>query len=276
MLKMTKTASIITLSLTLLIINTGCETSPGDDSILPFTTRKPIDAAGDLFNVYDPDIRRRAINDLSGAPFGGEDTYVKSYRLLSEDPDPTVRAAAIRALGNHGSIEDVKTVFIPNLEYNDRIVRWEAARALQRYHHPDAIEPLLRQVRDDDDTDVRVAGIFALGQYPDSSVVQTLIGLLNADDYAVVSQSVKTLRLLTGQQFGDDARVWLAWSKNKTNLFEARRDYFYKDYSRPRTFTEKLAFWEKEKTIEPQKPLRDGETRSEPETNESPKSSGND
>lgn len=274
---MKQNASIVTFILALLIINTGCETSPGaDDSILPFTTRKPIDAAGDLFNVYDPDIRRRAINELSGAPFGGEDSYVKSYRLLSEDPDPTVRASAIRALSNHGSIEDVKTVFIPNLQYPDRIVRWEAARALQRFHHPDVIEPLVRLVRDGEDTDVRVAGIFALGQYPDPNVFQALVGLLNSDDYAVVSQSVKTLRLLTGQQFGDDAREWLAWSANKQDYFKARGDYYYKDYSRPRTFTEKLAFWQKEKTVEPQKPLREGETRPEPESDESTKSSGND
>jgi len=67
----------------------------------------PSDVARDAFDVYDADKRRRAINQLSTADWGGEPPYLKTYRLLLDDPDATVRAAAVSALGRHGTVNDV-------------------------------------------------------------------------------------------------------------------------------------------------------------------------
>ncbi|MDH3585082.1 MAG: hypothetical protein OER86_12790, partial [Phycisphaerae bacterium] len=73
---------------------------PGiDDLLAGLMPETPAQVARDLFNMHDADRRRRAINLLSTAPFGGEPPYVKAYRELVTDPDRTVRAACLRALG---------------------------------------------------------------------------------------------------------------------------------------------------------------------------------
>src|SRR5690606_5374227 len=56
----------------------------------------PGQAARDAFNVYDADRRRNAIGLLAAAPFGGEAPYTRTYRLLVDDPDATVRGAAVK------------------------------------------------------------------------------------------------------------------------------------------------------------------------------------
>ncbi len=116
----------------------------------------PSEAARDAFNTYDPDKRRHAVALLSASPFGDEDPYLRTYRLLIDDKDATVRAAAAQALGMHGTVEDAKRL-VPLLRDDMAFVRWEAAKALQRIHNPIAVEPLMATVSSDEDADARMA-----------------------------------------------------------------------------------------------------------------------
>ncbi len=98
---------LITLALS------GCS---GKDlkTLLPdgLTAPTPGEMARQMFNLYDPDKRREAVNRLSAAPYGGKDPYLKGYRLLIDDPDPTVRAACATALGLHGDVEDADRLIL--------------------------------------------------------------------------------------------------------------------------------------------------------------------
>ena len=218
----------------------------------------PSEAARDAFNPYDADQRRKAINLLSNAPFGGEEPYLKAYRLMltpgMADEDPTVRAAALRALGRHGLPEDVKLI-IPYLSpQQPKFVRLEAATALQRLHAGQAIDPLIASLRDDEAAEVRIAAADALAQYPDPRVFQALVGALHDTDYAVVTQAVHSLELLTGRKFGEDGAQWLAWADQTDQLFAESGEYYYPQYIKPPSLLDRMQFWKKPKKVEPRQP----------------------
>lgn len=213
----------------------------------------PGEVARDAFNIYDPDRRRRAVNLLATAPWGGESTYVQTYRLLIDDPDPTVRAACLRALGRHGEPDDVQ-VITPYLRDPASFVRWEAANALERLHHPYAIDRLLPAVRDDEDPDVRTAAARALGQYAERRVFEALVGALNDREYAVVRQAQRSLRMLTGQDLGDRASAWLDWYDAQEDVFAEQRPYHYRPFIRPAGVLDYLQVWRTHPSAEPRQP----------------------
>lgn len=234
----------------------GCTPGSGGDSdnfLAGLLPPSPGETAREAFNVYDADRRRNAVNLLSGATWGGEAPYLRTYRLLINDPDPTVRAAALRALGRHGGIEDLPAI-LPYLSDRTAFVRWEAAMATQRLHDESAIDPLIKVLGEDEDADVRQAVANALAQYPQPKVFQALVGALNDDDYGVVEEAEHSLNLLTGQDLGQDGAAWLAWSQDRQDLFAQQQTYFYPQFEKPITFGERVQFWKQRKQIVPRQP----------------------
>ncbi len=215
----------------------------------------PSETARQAFNVYDADLRRRSINLLSNATWGGEAPYVKTYQHFASltDEDPTVRAAALRALGRHGSASDIPAG-LKALKDKNNFVRWEAAMMLQRLHGDEAVDPLIAAMRDDEDPDVRAAAARGLGQYPQPRVLPALIGALNDEDYAVVQQAMESLGLLTGHDLGDGGGRWLTWMEGVDKPFAAQKPYTYMEYIRPPTTLEKMKFWTTPKVAVPQEP----------------------
>ncbi|MEX2671548.1 MAG: HEAT repeat domain-containing protein [Phycisphaeraceae bacterium] len=233
-------------------MNVGCESNNGFvNSMFP---PAPGEVAREAFNVYDPDRRRRAVNTLASAPWGGEATYLRTYRLLVDDPDPTVRAACLRALARHGYPSDVSAI-TPYLRDRTSFVRWEAAMALERLHHPDAVDPLVATLREDEDADVRLAAARALGQYPQDRVFETLVGALNDRQYSVVRQAARSLRLLTGADIGDSNSAWLAWADEQGgNLFAKQEPFHYQEFIRPPGVLDHMQFWREYPVAEPRQP----------------------
>ena len=200
------------------------------------------EASRDAFNVYDADVRRESICFLSAAPEGGQSPYVRMYRILAEDPDSSVRAAAIHALGLHGTAEDVPLI----LQYTQDpapYVRGEAAQALQKLHHEKAPASLVKIVREDEDIDARIAASSALGQYPQPHVFDTLVGALDDQDFGVVESSRRSLVTLTGQPFSFDATAWLEWSKqHPDHLFDNHKPYTWQPWPTPRSWWQRVFF----------------------------------
>lgn len=234
----------------------GCASITGSsnplfESLMPAA---PGEVARDAFNVYDADTRRESVHMLSSAHFGGEAPYVRLYRLLIDDPDPTVRAACVKALGMHGSVEDA--VLLANLLEDDAaLVRWESAKALQRVHNPAAVAPLMNLVSSDEDADVRMAAAYALGQYNQAKVFHCLVGALDDHSYGVTQASRWSLGMLTGYDFGDDGSLWLIWAKkNAGGLFEHGREYVWQPYDKPRGWWDKAKFWKKSEPVQPRPP----------------------
>lgn len=216
-----------------------------------FAEPTPADAATWAIDKYDADKRYRGTLLLANEPFGGQPIYMELYLDNIKDPDPSVRAAATRAIGNHGSPDQVP-ILIERLHDSDRLVRAEAARGLQRLHNPVAIKPLLgalREFRDatgefppEPDPDVRAEAADALGQYADNTVVQGLIQALSDSNLSVNRNTLRSLRTLTGQDFGYDRRAWLEWYKSTKDTFAARGVYTYPVFHREKNFSEYIPF----------------------------------
>ncbi len=223
----------------------------------------PAEAAAWAGDPYDPDKRFRGTVLLSNAPWGGESVYLDLYRArlgampnTEPDADPSVRAAAAFALGLHGSPDDAPTV-AKLLSDNDRLVRITAVRALQRIHNPAVIPALIdrtwpgpvdgRQEQGDTrrpelDPDIRAEAADALGQYADDRVFQALVAALGDDRFAVEAAANRSLRTLTGQNFGSDRRKWLEWGE-RDDRFAGRTAYIYPTFSRDRGWLEFLPFF---------------------------------
>ncbi|MBL0921952.1 MAG: HEAT repeat domain-containing protein [Phycisphaerales bacterium] len=217
---------------------------PGESIFEFWAPPTPAEAVAWAVDPYDADKRFRGLLLLANAPWGGEPPYVQMYEMAANDGDPGVQAMAIRALAMHGSPEHA-ALAIERLESSNRLVRWESARALQRFYSPAAVAPLLARLdpAKEEDAQVRAAVARALGQYAEPRVVQGLIRALNDRHLVVNEQARVSLRTLTGEDFVFDARAWLGWTRNRDNLFAGRTEYEYPVFHRDQTFFETLMFW---------------------------------
>jgi len=233
----------------------GCESgNPLDALADTFTPESPSEKARDFFNIYDADKRRDAVASFSGAPYGGEAPYLRAYRLLVDDPDATVRAAAIRALGIHGAPEDVQAI-VRRSRDRQHFVRWEVAKALQKLHNPIAIAPLIDMMNDDESTDVRMAAARGLGQYPRREVFDALVGALDDPDYGVIKAAHHSLVLVTGYDFGDDPSMWLIYARRNPNEVTAHhKEYKWQPFDKGESWLDQAQFWKDKQTPAPRRP----------------------
>ena len=163
-------------------------------------------------NDRSADARRRGINALLRWDFAQGGPYVRRYRQIArDDPDPIVRATAIRAL-NRSRDPDARPIFVAALGDASERVRLEAAKALVNLPDPAAADPLIRLVGNaDEDRDVRIAAAEALNQYRTIEVARALTSRLNERDFSVAWQARRSLRRLTGRDFRFDEAAWLEY-----------------------------------------------------------------
>ena len=257
-LRNTQSGAISALGLTgaglLALFTTGCADDSGlaggdfdksQGSILSvFAGPTPVEAVQWATDPYDAGKRQYGILLLAGAPWGGESPYVRMYALAARDEDSAVRTAAIRALSLHGSVDHVP-LLIEALTTGDPLTRREAARALQRIHSEDAIEPLLAAINParEDEYEVRREAAVALGQYPTRRVALSLISALSDRRLGVNEAARRSLTTLTGQDFAYEIDDWVAWTDETSDLFAGGTPYEYPVFSRDKTWYEAMMFW---------------------------------
>ncbi len=171
------------------------------------------------FDHADPDRRREGIISLSGREWGRGPEYAKAYALLTRDPDPSVRAAAVTALGLVGDEQYVPQV-VNRLKDSSGLVRLDAVGALGKLHGDQAIEPLRSRAIDDTDADVRVRSATVLRQYKQPEVLQTLMSCLGDVDFGVRLAACQSLEAMTGEECGYDDRAWGRCLAQKDDPFQ--------------------------------------------------------
>lgn len=231
----------------------GLKKAAQSDSLLAiFTTSSPLEAARAMVDPYDPDKRLRGTAMIAAAPFGGEDVYVKIYvDHIQNDSDMGVRAVSARALGLHGKPEHALLI-APLLKSDDRNVRLEAVRALQRLHNPAVVEAIIEasQVqrsaanakRGEIDMLVRSEACTALGQYAEVRVLNALVDAVDDDSLVVNKAARASLKTLTGQDFGDERKPWVNWLTNNQTPFAGGTPYVYPAFNRDRFWYEYVPF----------------------------------
>jgi hypothetical protein len=238
------------LAILCLVVLPGCVFDDFKDVGGMFVSKSPTEAAIDALDPYSPDVRREGVVLLSNAIFGGAEVYLEMYRTyVADETDPLVRAAAIAALGRHGTPEDAMRI-VPWLDpevAQTENVRWAAAMALQRLHNPEAVEPLIDAMTNPiEDGQVKAAAAIALGQYHEDRVFQALLQALDDRRLAVNLDAAQSLAMLTGESFGLDRVAWQRWYQrlqDKSTLFAGHLDYYYPTYSRNKLWFEYITFW---------------------------------
>lgn len=201
----------------------------------------PAQAAEMATDPYSAENRYKGVTLLSSADFGGQPVYIELYITGLADEDASVRGASVRALGHHGDPEHAP-LLIEAMGDSDDFVRLEAARAMQRVHSNQAIDPLLVLVdeQQEKNMDVRAAAADALGQYQQTRVVLGLISALSDSRLGVNNRVQHSLMMLTGQNLGFDQRAWLDWYNQTEGIFAGAQPYTYPVFNRKKRLIEYL------------------------------------
>jgi HEAT repeat protein len=187
-------ASALILTVLPALAVTGCSSIPAD----PENT--------------DPDMRRRAAEDLAGAD---DDASIALLRRLLADTHtdcpshPHVRGAAARSLGlscRTDVVPDLAAVLQgdPSVQ-----VRVDAAWGLGRMEIPEAVPPLRAALeRATEKPEVRRAATRALGMLGDPAAVPDLVRALTDKEKTVRFAARDALVEITGEDKGDDPAAW--------------------------------------------------------------------
>ena len=167
------------------------------------------------FDPDDADNRREGVVGLAKRDWGLQDPYLKGYAvLLSEDRDPTVRSAAVRALGASGD-QTYLTDIILALHDKHEQVRWDAAVALDNVLGEEAIEPLCEKANEDSSDSVRRCSAKALRHYRKKQVIKTLARCLDDDALGVRYTAHKSLMEILGRDVGTESENWQQFAKGE-------------------------------------------------------------
>lgn len=215
----------ISVILTVLPALVGCQVQVGEGKpqstgLQRFLPPTPADRAKQAFNMDSADQRREGIVGLSKNDWGLKEPYLKGYALLSTDPEPAVRSAAVNALGRAGDATYLPQI-VKCMEDSADMVRLDAAIALDNVHGEQAVEPLRRHATRDVSLDVRTRSIHALRAYKTTPVVETLVSGLADEDFGVRYTTRATLTEMTGQDYGYDIRAWKEQLASKKTPFAA-------------------------------------------------------
>ncbi len=192
----------------LLFILTGCGAMRNVGEIM--TGNTPEKNAKMMEDPSSADQRREGMVYLADHEFGRNPPYTTRHQqIAAKDPDPLVRATAVRSL-NISRDKTATKVFIKALSDPSPLVRLEGAKALYRLPDPEAVDKLLALTKSaDENKDIRIAAAEALQHYKRLDVGRTLIGLLNTKDFALAWQARRTLKRLTGKDLNYNESAWL-------------------------------------------------------------------
>ena len=174
--------------------------------------KNPIWALKKMEDPDFPDERREGINYLADQSFARRPPWTTRYQqIASDDPDYTVRAAAVRAL-NRARDKTATPVFIAALSDRNDLVRLEAAKALANVPDSKSVDPLTKIVANPvEGRDLRIAAADALRHYRDVGAARSLVSVLNGKEFGVAWQARHSLRTLTGHDMRYDERAWLIY-----------------------------------------------------------------
>jgi len=168
-------------------------------------------------NDPDPDVRREALACLADDDPDQATELAGALIAEAEEPDPALRATALRVLGvleGKRWSDSVAAVLVGDDERaSDRNarVRQEAASTLGRLRT--GMEALAQSVRTDPDPEVRwsAADALARGGADDPQSLEALISALDDASHPVRLTARRSLRQLTRTDQGTSASAWRTW-----------------------------------------------------------------
>jgi HEAT repeat protein len=124
---------------------------------------------------------------------------------LSYQDDPNIRLAAASALGRVGAPEAVDPL-VEALDDQQNVTEM-AALSLGEIGDPRAVEPLISTL-EQDDWEVRSSVAKALGKIGDERAVPSLVNLLENTNSNVRWHAAQALESITGESYGEEITQW--------------------------------------------------------------------
>lgn len=200
----------IALSLLLVVSSSGCTMIRKTSDF--FAGKTPGYYARQMEDSNFPDRRWKGMEKLVENDFARKPPYTTRYRQIAQsDPDPLVRAVAIRSL-NRSRDAGASSIYIKALSDESELVRLEAAKALNNMPNPAAAAPLLALLdKPDESREVRLAAAEALRHYKQLDVARALVARLNERDFGVAFQARESLRRMMLNDMGYNETAWLQY-----------------------------------------------------------------
>ncbi len=207
-LSKTRWCRLLTLAATIAVaIVAGCTTYIG-------TTSKSF--LREARENGDPNIRYIAYAKLGTlSAYENEAQKDEAVRLLvsklREGKEPVaVRAVIVRSLGNLGDRRARHEIIKAANDVENAVIRVEACRALGKVGMPEDATLLARIMTIDKLEDCRIAAIEGLGilKAKDARIYGILFDGMENDDPAIRLECVRSLRAMTGKDFGIDPAAW--------------------------------------------------------------------
>ena len=160
-------------------------------------------------------------------------------KLLKSDTFDHVKAMAADGLGKLGDPRAIGAM-VAGLKDEASSVRYHCVASLSNFDKPTVVPPLAKMLEDEEvrthavaslvrlgtlsskamqaalrnkDENVAAAAATVLGRIGDKGSLNALIAALGRSEEVVKAQVTTALRMLTGQNFGDDAEAWKGWAK---------------------------------------------------------------
>lgn len=185
--------------------------SPALEKIMP---DPQVQTQRQAFDINNADNRREGILRLSKHPSGLQGKYLDGYTMLAKDEDPSVRSAAIVALGRAHDPAYLPTIVEALGDTND-FVRIDAADVLNEMTGEQAVEPLCLHAARDPKMDVRTRCLKALSNYKQPRVYRALLVATDDPEFAIRLSAGDSLTAMTGQHFGQSVAKWREYLSDK-------------------------------------------------------------
>lgn len=141
-------------------------------------------------------------------------------QALAQENDPLVRSEMVRAIGTHGCPAAAQALRQAMLD-PDPDVRAACCQAWGNHGGVEAVQMLSSMVTGDENLDVRMAAVKALGATGESSAIQALRPALESDDPAMQVTAVASMKEVSGRDFGNDVNAWREYAAGREPQVES-------------------------------------------------------
>ena len=206
------TSRLLHIALVTLVAAAGCTSGPF--------------AQKERTSVITPAMRIAAIRE--GAARTHDADTAEQAKAVDElvtqirtERDPIVRKAIQEAVAEY-DVPMARQVLIAGLNDEDLDVRLACCYRLGTRGEPEAV-PALRKILEDDGTlDVRLAAADALGKINTPESIEALSIAVKDRDPALQYAGVEALKNISGQDLGNDVKVWQQFTEQPTSVAEPK------------------------------------------------------
>jgi HEAT repeat protein len=192
--------------LALLVIAVGCNSGP----FAPKERTSIITPAMRIATIREAGARARDADATEQT--ASIDELITQIRT---EPDPLVRRAIQETVAEFQT-PLARDVLIAGLKDDNSEVQLTCARKLGTRAEPEAVPALRGVLESSEDLDLRLAATDALGQINTPDAIEALSLAVKDRDPALQYAGVEALKTLSGQDLGNDVKVWQQFTEQGT------------------------------------------------------------